>query len=462
MSKQAYSYHTFFFPFLWSDGGNMTFDRINTLLDCEKWRNNSVSGFEEASALKDDDYSLVANYQTAQYFTTSARQSYFGWDKDFVKCYAFNLPENPVYYIKKNIDKNRFNEWNLNLHGITLKIYNTGIGVLAFEAENHDYKTIRDVKAINEYGRRIFPPFIQDGGCAKCADELGIKCGDDCFECDLISTTVPQLEAECVPGFIRNLIPDEIKIKPAIDDRMFVACLVNDPEEFEKMMKYETDDSASENLYEFLYIDIEDRCSCPTRSMRSDLLSKSIYPRWIENRFDGKVFGNMYGVTHHSFMCITANTNPVYVEIPFLTIYTHIVSSVIAQRATILSFDGIVSELSCGFEKQGRNMSSRKMRKLQKLQEKYIAFLNQHMNIEITNQEQGIELYEMFQKELYIEKECEKLEKEINALSDAANTKNEGQLNRLAIFITIVILFAEPLVAKLIEWLPSLFTFFSK
>lgn len=468
---KVYSYHTFYFPFVWNENWKITFEDVVSMFDKDKrWKGISVTQFSDVIKEKPNKkgeekeekaYQKVAEYQSIQYFTPAARRSLFGWDKKYVKCFSFNLPKESKYHIlhkwtepkDKNDKKKGVIEheqtWDLVLDGIRLKIYNTGIAVLTIETENYSYKTMKDVKAINEYGRRIFAPFLTSNGCPICAHELGIQFGNDgVVSYSNIATDVPKCEEDCVPSFIKKLMPAElINVKPAIDDRMFVACILIDSKEFEMVMKYDTDEKQAENLYEFLYVDRDDNCSCPTRSMRKELIEKSVYRRWIENKCSGNIAGSLYGVTHHSFMCITTEDSEAEVQIPFLVIYTHIVSAVIAQRGAILAFDNIVSELSCDFEKPGNSLNGKKVKQLQELQEQYIAFLNQHMNIELTNQEQGIELYEMFHEELYIKEEIKNLENEIQALSNAADTQSDRNLNTLALKVTLVLLFVEPIIS---------------
>lgn len=430
-----YSYHTFYFPFIWKTEKMTDIQKLAKTLE-KDWRDISVTGFEQVGGLKSGDYSLVADYQVVQYFTPAARRSLFGWGEGgFVRCMEYKFGKDSEYHIRCGN-----NIWNLRIDGIRLKIYNTGIAVLSIETENHHYKTLKDVKSINENGRRIFAPYFVNGKCYSCADELGIKG----VGYDSISTNMPKREEDCVPGFIRALFPEGVQIKPAIDDRMFVTSLVNDAKAFECLSAYEKDENASKSLYEFIYIDEEGCCTCPTASMRDKLLERSVYKRWLESKnSDDTIGGSIYGITDYSFVCITACDDSVYIELPFLTIYNHMVSSVIAQRATILAFDAVVSNMSCGFEKKSRCLDREKLRNLQKLQEQYIAFLNQHMNIEVTNQEQGIELYTMFQKELYIVDEMQNLEKEISALSNAAETKNSNNLSYMAMWLSVIILAVE-------------------
>lgn len=443
----VYSYHTFYFPFVWDNAGKLEFeDYINCLEAMNRWNDISVHNLGEASD------NVIANYQTLQYYTDMGRKSLFGWNSDFVRCYEYvDAKADATYHIEAEKD------YKLRLYGIKLKIYNTGIGILTFEVENSQYKSLADVKAINEHGRRIYPPYQSPLGCSLCAKKLGttIK-GKQNFS--NIAMLAPTTLSDCIPDFISSLLPDT-KILPAIDDRMFVACLINDTDAFQSVMNYKTEQTASKSLYELLYIDKENNCTCPTESMRSELLERSVYRRWLENKDDnGNIAGTLFGVTHHSFVGVTTATDPYIIEIPFLSIYTHMVSVVLAQRATIIAFDARVSELSAGFEKKGTILNRDRIKTLKELQEKYIAFLNQHMNIELTCQEQGNELYALLQQEMYITNETASLSDEISRLSEAANTANESKFTLIALWIAWIPIVMEFLpIDKFLPWLYHLF-----
>lgn len=456
MEKIAYSYHTFYFPFVWNSKKMKTMQQyIHCLKQQNKWEDISVHSFEEADPLK------VADYQTLQFFTLAARKSLFGWDENFVRCFQYVGAHNATYFIEKteeiNDNKTITRTYKLTLDGIKLKIYNTGIGVLTFEVENYTYCSLEDVKRINEYGRRIFAPYFGSKGiCGCCADQLGIIINGETIKTP-VSRLQPQTESQCIPDFIRYILPDT-KIIPAIDDRMFVACVVVDVDVFRQHMVYQRDADVAKSLYEFCYIDLPNSCSCPTEAMRSELLDRSIYKRWIEYTDNQKAAGSIYAATHHSMVCLTATTDPLY---PFLTIYTHMISVVLAQRAAIIAFDANVSATSKGFEKKFNMWNICRIKQLKKLQEKHIAFLNQHMNIEVTNQEQGIEIYRLLQQEMYIAEEREMLEKEVEFLSGIADTANDLLLGGIGLWIAIIqflypLLY--PMLSSLYQWAIGLFS----
>lgn len=134
--------------------------------------------------------------------------------------------------------------------------------MMIFEAENHDYPDIKDIKLINEYVRRISTPnlTIESNPCAyyweikfKDANGKNVSLKDDCYDAlngDLenINTTkivdsIKQLllypyinensrKDVCLSSSVEKLNKEENKnkklylIEPVLDDRMFVCTFI--------------------------------------------------------------------------------------------------------------------------------------------------------------------------------------------------------------------------------------------
>ena len=490
--EMYYSYHTFMFPFVWrcENNSKMSIDDYCNMLD-KKWEPYSVEIDETRKNTDEDkkfDLTDIQSHKIFQYFTPAARQSILGCQNNgYVRCYIYdhkNVHDMAIYHIKKAVEEKIF-EYNLLINAIKLKVYNTGIAILKIETQNEKYKSIKDVKAINEYGRRLFMPYIKNAkknDCDVCADELGFNFNQNSeLNYDTISGSNPSTKDDIIPNFIKVLLP-KINIKSAIDDRMFVCCCVCDREFTEKAKEYKklsdinsdklviTEADKAEkgkdpayvseydrvldiarSLYELIYIDREGSCSCTSNEMLEKLLVDSIYDRW---EFSGESYGTYTMATHHSLVFLTDGGEGHVVE-SFLTQYAEIAATVLSQRAAMIVFDCLVSDLSKDFEKDKNKIGLKKIKEIRDLQEKHIAFLNQHMNIEITCQEQGIEIYELLQKSLYIKDEIEMLAKEIELLTNAANTANDVRLNRIAIIVGAVLSTIE-ILPNAIEALPNI------
>ena len=513
----VYSYHTFFFPFVY--GESKSFKDMCDLLEQQKyWKR---ADFQSVSSLREREYyiqgdeenlsndqrkdisnSLRWDYQTFQYFNLPVRRALFGCNSEIVHNYRFCLEEvserKKTYYI---INKNN-KDYKLTLNGINIKIYNTGIAVFSFECENYLNRSIADVKAINNYGRRIFYPFIPNENFTLCADKILIKGFKNNQEFDIAQdnfkglfdidgtysyqytcseiknnhwsilarneqtgkTGKEKIQLTNVPNIIETFLDfggngdkftsnankkddkNKIYIYPAIDDRMYIACIVldeeygkkvrgNQPTEYTKMdtediYAYQRDYEVAKDLYELLYIDEAGGITCPGASMMKKLLNEQMYTRWL-------AWGTLQGITHHSFISVTSPNVMDSVVNPFLIEYTQMVALCLAQRASIMAFQDKTTEIAKTMKKIDRKTVG-KTNELIKLQGQYTQFMNEVYFVEVTAQEQGIELYDMMKEAMYIEKEREILESQIDKMSEVANTSLDVDLNHFGFYFAII------------------------
>lgn len=329
-------------------------------------------------------------------------------------------------------------EYSLSVSNIRLKVFNTGICILILEMYNNKYRNIESAKEINALGRQVSLPFIAQGSSKiLCAQEItwtflpndvdkrySFEEKNDNFgkpdkpqeETDTITM---DLLSKLVMGKEKEL---HYKLRPSIDDRMFTCSLIQDndvSEYFKRDYKVELEkyNEVSKSLYEYIYIDKEGGCTAPTFSFRKEILEASLYHRWTD-------FGTIYGASHTSFVGIVneGDLAETIVTRPFLTQYVEIAILVLAQRASILRF-------------QKQIIGNLDNKKIQDLQKKYINYRNQLHFFELTSQEQGIELYELIRKQLYIEKEMEELEKNLVIVYEKSSidTANRYSLFGIAI-----------------------------
>lgn len=542
LKEPPYSYHTFMFPFIWySDEVEekkslnlMWEEKVKKLwhfLKWQKYENNDEKGnafiqmldkecwvettWKESHVVPNvnkktdiiDDEDAREKFAALQYFHKPVIAAMFGGKTRVVRCFSL-LPERlrnkSFYFIKKG---NRC--YKLPLNSIRLKVYNTEVAVMTFEAENYDYKDLESIHEINDYGRRISPPFLpNESGFHLIADELGVVIDRQSFITPFKKEIMNKKDAEisdyCKEMGISQTIKDlllyrykkepqknyyltvhgndslgngkiKINIEPILDDRMFVTCLIRDDEfiekirepEFEYLLKSEceieqklrkeeieesinkegyayqqiskVDGSIAEKLYSILYIDPSGWATCRNRFMIQKLLEDSVYNRWIEA-------GTIHAVTHHSCFCITSedySENYASVIVPFISQYVPLMELVLVQRSTIIRFEQMNADLSRSLGDYGETFDVDCIKKLMDLQEKYVAFQNELMFCEVTAQEQGIEIYNLMQKSLYIEKEEEKLNGHITNLYEAANVNQDNGFNKLAtVFAVIALIWA--------------------
>lgn len=465
--KTIYSNHTFIFPFVFDD---KNLDRKNFASNLPSFMKKDKSVFANTTNNKDNPLDIWEINQFI-YFNNAAKNAIYTYDfddNDVVWNYACDINElasiNNVSFNDDaliNISAPNFFA-TLKVVSIRLKLFNTGIGLLIFTLENDSLKDERDVIKINEFGRRIYMAYLnQEKKCGLCADEISLIIGekkiiDGSFNGQLGDFNDEIVLSKIITDFLSNgsriLTTSTQKfnsnpklyriIEPIIDDRMFVACIYNNPEFVETMGTWENgnyryisdadnysitdENNAARRFYEMIFVD-GDGITCYDREMIKKLNKEHSYTRWLNyGKPDfpnlGTKDGTITGITEYSMICVTGSFS--FNQNPFLWEYIEMVALVVAQRASLLLF-----------AKQVSYFASNKSYKISKTHENYIKCESELLFQEVTPQQQGIELYNMMIKNMYINELKIKVEDQIESL----NTYNSGKEERLeSIFLLIL------------------------
>ena len=473
---KPFSYHTFVFPFIWNDGGKVTREQF------EKCKHPCWVKDERQD--KPFDSGLYAQYC---YFNQAARNVIFtenGDQNPIVSNYRFDAgklggkeawlkesegkngaawlkeskgKDNAVrYVIQKDIYRYESEEKphvfdrtfiaNLGVNGIRLRLFSTGVGMIVFELENYDHNTEQEINEINEFGRRVFMPYVDEyGGCKLCADTITLKYPGG----EIVSTiSGDKLESNSDIRFMELILhllcnekyaattsvkkdANQFYIEPIIDDRMFVACAWENDEFSQKMKekmadgyRYLTDAQYMEledpanlagRLYEFVFVDATG-LSCQSKDMLSQMLRDHVYSRGIE-------YGTATGISEYSMVTVT---NFVPNITAFLTEYVEMAMLVLAQRASLLAFERQISDCARG------------KARVDKIQRAYVQFQSKYLLREVTPQQQGIELYKMLLEKLFIDNMQHDVENQINALFALERDAIDGDDNVLLFALAVL------------------------
>ena len=490
MNEQPYSYHTFLFPFRWDGRTDNILDDFTEKLDPKKW---NQMDWDERKGCFDKTRDRRIEYNEYEYFHENVRNAIYGSssnldtqypadrlsDSDVVRNFIFRNAEAAVFEIKKGKAK-----WELKLNAIRLKIFNTGVAILIYELENYDKRSMEDVLKINEYGRRIDIPYVSDydNSCSLVADYVTIRNKDSSgnidpqivckFKDEIDKFNSSNVNYRFISPIIMDVLGDSFKFSGEVentdnsadsticchvigDDRMFVCCLVEDKSFIKEITVWDNEKQKyaweidciekpyweQSKLYEFAFID-GNGISCVDRNERLCLLKKHMYTRFAEYNLelekDPKEKRTLYGtfavITHHSMVCAT---NFVGEVTPFLTMRIQMVILTLAQRASIIALSNEASRLAEGFDDNSK-VGKNQIKRIKKLREKHVAFQNQLLFFEITAQEQGVEVYDRLQESLYIHRESEKLEQQLQNLHEIATLISDQRLNQLLKWIAIV------------------------
>ena len=441
-----YSYHIFYFPFKWENPKsklNLFCDQTDlSAIEIDKYsnwvRNPGCLNEQEADELYNEKNYYYQFVHAVLYDTSNEETLLHHYERK-----ELQEKGRKVYY--KIATKGK--EYVLDVDGININLYSTGVGTLTFYLQNNrdNQKEPDDILKINQFGRRLFPPFIGDlerrSLIANYIEISGLNGDGSRYKEDFSKYVNKKDKTDKtkksdweVALFIGNLIHDlapNLEVTPVIDDRMFVACwYVND--DLSKIVERDfVDFEKAENYWWYRYIFVDEGWpTCQNDNLRNNIIEKSSYLRWQK-------LGSVFGVSRYSFVSLTNsndfNTNVISMHIR--TLYSRMVELVLVQRASTLRFSKEVTNVST-LPKEKTNMF---IKRISSLYEGYIRFVNQVHFREVTTQDQGIELYQLISKTLNIEEYVEDLDKEIgelhqyvSMLEDKTRNKNAQTLNYIA------------------------------
>ena len=464
-NNELISYHTFIFPFEFEGTGHeKTFRDIIENAQSSNWKHSGLFNINIPN--KGGASGKIPNYNEYNYFNEQARDILYESEKKCENCTSncidngasvcFNKsesfffeknPKNYEYIIKKTIKKENPEEiinyeYSLKVDDITLRIFKHNIGILSFHLENYKYKSIDDILRINQYGRRIYPPFLvydKDQNLSISIPELASSISIDDISCDFggynnISTdNITQTQLKFLTEILGNAFND-FKITSLVDDRMFVVCWygndelsnrLNTCDETKKEFVFESDDK----WYEMLFVDNPGGCSCQNEVMKRDLIKKYTYTRWTN-------YSTFFGISRYSFICLTNDLNTLrrnnaeFIVNHMRTIYYQMIVISFVQRISILKFKkriGNAIEKYLGKENISNNVNEddKFNEELEKIQEDYLEFINRICLREITPQEQGIELYNMMRGSMEIDESSKALKEEISEIFNLSVYKDK-------------------------------------
>ena len=482
----AISTHTFLWPFTF-ESDFFSFDNENPQkAPATKWKYDDVPKDGTSERFLDA-------YMVAQYFNSQARKIFTDVgsaeesDKDEGKkqkvpsCVRFFYDEADVakmsYLIKitikdKEKDKDKDKTYELKLHSVRLFLFVPfSIGILAIDAmnDNKDY-TLADIKLINDRGRRIRLPFIprnngvvDNDGSMMCAENLGVvlrENGQDVeqwvqdYRADIKNINPQNIQELFAPAsFIYGFLSGRIGagnqkrlfsidgVKPASDDRMFLVSMIKDAElsaageRINDLLeeKKATKNSERDNLYSVVFAD-PGRPTCVDPAMQNEILRKVIYRRWSDA-------GTLYATTNLSCMCLTSPSAPLdSVCRAFLTEYTDMALLVLAQRVSIEKFAQEAADVVRGAEQQG-TLDDEQITDMMELHERYVTWQNQINLFEVTDQEQGVEMYALMRKQMGVEGRVKALAGQLDDMYAIANVDQNTNTNDTVAWFAILAIF---------------------
>jgi len=367
---EIHSYHIFMLPFI--------FDKQEDIV--KGW---SFKPYED-------------NYNEIAYFHDFFRDSMFAKKED----------KNSAFYTKEEYENFEFiicksKEYKLKIESVNLRVFKTGTGILSFHVKNYNYSEVKDILEINEFGRRIYPEYLDENlKCTLVPNYIQLKDIKEDFKFDEKPKKI------VFSKIIQALLPTD-KITPAVDDRMFVISFYKN-DRFASDLK--RDYIKNDQWYKYVFIDADGK-TVQNEEMQTELIKKATYPRWQD-------YGTMYGLSKYSFVCL-ANSD--FALKHMKTIYFQMFSLLLMLRATLLRFSSEVSKIADDIEKKDT------AEKVNDLYKRYIQFVNSFYFREITPKEQGLEIYEKAINILNIQRDIKDLDAEIEELHKYVEIQTEKE-----------------------------------
>lgn len=336
----------------------------------------------------------------------------------------------PVSYIIGTKDK----EYSLSVQNMVLNFYSTGVGVFLFYLNNDEYRDYQDILNINQFGRRVYPPFYAD--CSyhrETAKKIEIVGLNGYYKEDFkgYTTTDSNLPAQFIRDMIAEVAPN-ITVDPVIDDRMYTMSWLYNKQKAEHICEgyhgYINDSIRNlDGWYKYVFVDSE--LTCQDTEMERKLIKESSYTRWIG-------YDSIYGISRYSFVMLSSadpdDKSLKYLYDNFSTEYCRMAELILVQKASVLRFSQEVTNISM-LDKR-KNLSDM----VDSLYKEYIRFVNQIHFREISAQDQAIELYKMLYEKMDLENQVEKLDKEIDELHNYVSLYEDRQKSKVMDIMSIM------------------------
>lgn len=392
----------------------------------------------------DDNKITLRKYSTEKYFNNSALKLLGKANKE----------NKSKIYRRKNINKdkvivlrgNKNDSYYLDVLDVTLIETSFDIYLLKltlqynFESQKEynvsslketlldDNKNIvRDLftvayNTINDLGRRFFLPnadkinedkIYSADNCNARKMELGRYICKNAYisiEEETFSPNVKELDN--YKSKIINYFLDEdnvVQYESCLDDRMFTCGVMINNDYVERLKDTDSIELKDEKLlYQTVFVDAYDSLSCPDDVKRKEDLEKSLYRRWAP-------YGTLFGVTNYSFISLFTKLNKYIFHLleTSVNIYSDMATIALIERAAAMHY----------INREDNN-----------LKDSLSIDINNAVYLkEISEQLQGIELFDMLREQMKLDENIEHLKNKLDLIH---NQKQERASDLLNIFMT--------------------------
>ncbi len=357
------------------------------------------------------------------------------------------------------------NSYKFNITYLVLHKFEPDIFILSFQIEyvQNDLNQVcfKDVLDFNNLSRLLYPSYEEQVEYQNIALRIKFMIKDFySYHCFIDSNNVSKPDYDDKHPKINNVICSIIHsffnsgnieienkpnfedryILPILDDRMFVNTFVSldIPDDLKNHLLQDYDNKVLRGFSRLLYVDKHGSDWQYYESFIREEMESHLYRRWQH-------LGSIYGFTRYSiaYLVFSDNDDPnkgfnnktFYKH--FKTMYYQIALLGLFYRTQLVYFSLRITKATEDI------IEENKRKKFRKISSDFIEFSNMYWFLELTNQDQGIEMTDTMYESFQIPKLYKEVEAEINRTYQYLKDEFIEKVNRWGILVAIVALFFE-------------------
>lgn len=411
------SEHLFIFPFSWKYS-----------------RGRGDALFKQHNQIKGKRFSYLTNWQAhLSHIESSQDYNEYVYFYKPIRMALYTFEGKPVIvrnYIYKKLDSTgklkitiEDEIYELDVKGIDLKLYKTGIGLLCFDILNKKYSQREEINRINTFSCCVYPPMMPlekaqlRGFPSKI--ELRVNENENIKEDFIanyydetlpISSLIMSILGKPFTSKIALTNDERILIEPILGYQMFCCCIYYNKSLCEKMKQEEQIEEQMAKWMNLSYAEIgKDRINDGEEESKPCFILKG-NPVYSVNR------RMLFGLSE---------------AYPCEKLYDQLVKLVLMQRATLLNLSTEIARIST-------LPKSEISPAISSVYEIYIQFINQLYFKEVTEEGEGSLIYDQLSKVFKIQEELEQLSFEVNEVHEYATLVEQSSSNVKVQLLTII------------------------
>jgi len=211
----------------------------------------------------------------------------------------------------------------------------------------------------------------------------------------------------------------ENKMYPILDDRMLVHSYVAFQSDVKNVATIEQDDIYFSH---FMYIDNPEFGYRYNKSFILSLMQQHEYTRWSHYR-------TRMGFTRYSSMFMYFGHYG-YLYRPFVSMYFQMFLLITYYRSSLIRFSNEIAEIAKDFPTGKKDMPKKLKTDLRGLHTRFMKFMNVHWFTEVSNQDQGIEIFQKMRNAFELEPMYEQVKDEIARADELVELIHQQKVER--------------------------------